>query len=121
VGLVAGKFVTKGLNVTSTSAGASAQVIYTCPPRFNANVNFFHVASHTNNNQGITVEWYHVETTTYHKLLNAFVMANNSSHEVGGAGAHIALHPGDKIVCSTTSAGNFDVIISVEEKIRTQT
>lgn len=115
------KHVTEGINVTATSGGASGQVLYTCPPHFNAMVHFFHIASHTANNEGITVEFYHAEDTTYHLLLNAFAMANNSSHEVGGAGAHIALHPGDKLICSTTNSGNFDVVISVEEISRTQT
>ena len=115
------KHVTEGLNVTATSGGASGQVLYTCPERFDAMVHFFHIASHTVNNAGITVEFYHAEDTTYHVLLNSFAMPNNSSHEVGGAGAHIALHPGDKLVCSTTNSGNFDVVISVEEISRTQT
>lgn len=121
MGLRLAKYVTEGLNVTATSAGASGNVIYTCPPRFDAIINFLHITSHTNNNQGITIEWYHAENTAYRKLLNLLTMASNSSHEVGGTGAHIALHPGDQIVCSTNSNGNFDVIISVEELPRTQT
>lgn len=115
------KFVTTGLSVTATSGGASGNVLYTCPARFNGEITFFHISSGTSANKKITVEFYHAETTTYHKLLNALDMAASSSHEVGGAGAHIAMHPGDKIVCSTDTASNFDVLISVTETRRLET
>ena len=115
------KFVTIGLTVTATSGGASGNVLYTCPARFNSAITFFHITSSTSDNKKITIELYRADTTTYHKLLNGFNMTASSAHEVGGAGAHIAMSPGDKIVCSTDTASNFDVLVSVMETRRLET
>ena len=114
------KYVTKAINVTATSGGSSGNVLYTCPSRFNAMIFFLHIASRTTNNEGITIQWFDASASTYFFILNGFLMANNNAHEVGGSGAHIVLQPGDKIVCSTSSAANFDVSMSVEEVFRTQ-
>lgn len=115
------KFVTDGITVTSTTSGAGANVLYTCPSRFNSHVRFLHISCGASNNNHVTIEWYHAEDQVYHKLLNSFAMATGTAHEVGGSGAHLYLHPGDKLVCSTDASGNFDVTISVEETPRTQT
>ena len=110
----ASKFKTEGVRVTATAAGASAQVVYSCPPNFSANVRFLNIASGTTANKHISVQFYHVEDLSYHYLLNAYDMAAASSFNVLNAGI-MSMHQNDKIVAFTDSASNFDIIISVEE------
>jgi hypothetical protein len=72
------------------------------------------IASGAVNNKTIAVQFYHVEDTSYHYLLNDYVMTSNNSFNVLNAGI-MSLHQNDKIVAHTNSANNFDIIISVEE------
>jgi len=110
----ASKFKTEGANITATAAGASAQVIYSCPANFSAIVRFLNIASGSTANKHISVQFYHTEDTTYHYLLNAYDMASASSFNVLNAGI-MSLHQNDKIVAFSDSVGNFDIVISVEE------
>lgn len=108
------KFKTEGARITATAANGSSQVIYTCPPNFSAIVRLLNIASGSLSNKHISIQFYHVEDTTYHYLLNTYDMAAASSFNVLNAGV-MSLHQNDKITAFTDSAGNFDVIISVEE------
>lgn len=108
------KFKTEGTRITATAANGSSQVVYICPPNFSAIVRFLNIASGTTANKHISVQFYHVEDTSYHYLLNAYDMAASSSFNVLNAGI-MSLHQNDKITAFTDSASNFDIIISVEE------
>lgn len=110
----ASKFKTEGVNITASAAGASAQLVYKCPPNFSAIVRLLNIASGSVGNKHISVQFYHVEDLTYHYLLNAYDMAANSSFNVLNAGI-MSLHQNDKIVAFTDSSGNFDIVVSVEE------
>jgi hypothetical protein len=110
----ASKFKTEGARITATAPDASAQLVYKCPPNFSAIVRLLNIASGSSANKTIAVQFYHVEDTTYHYLLNDYVMTSNSSFNVLNAGI-MSLHQNDKIVAHTNSASNFDIIISVEE------
>ena len=110
----ASKFVTESINVTATAAGASAQLLYTCPTNFSAVVTFLLVSSGTVANKDISIQFYHQETATYKYLLRTYRMGANSVFVVISSNS-LSLHQGDKIVCFTDSTGNFDVTLSVEE------
>ena len=110
----AGKFKTEGARITALAAGASAQVVYTCPNNYSALVRFLNIASGSVANKHISVQFYHSETTVYDYLLYAYDMAANSSFNVLN-GSVMSLHQKDKLVAFTNSSGNFDIIISVEE------
>lgn len=108
------KFKTDGINVTATSSGASAQVLYTCPPNFSAAVRFLHVSSGTQANKKISIEYYNAERTQYDHILNAYDMGSHDSYNLVNSG-FFYMHAGDKVLCYTDTSGNFDVMISVEE------
>ena len=108
------KLVTESINVTATSAGASAQLLYQCPTNFSAVVTFLLVSSGAVNNKDISIQFYHQETATYRYLLRTYRMGSNSVFVVTSSNS-LSLHQGDKIVCFTDSTGNFDVTLSVEE------
>jgi hypothetical protein len=108
------KFKTDGINVTATSGGASGQVLYTCPNNFSAAVRFLHISSGTSANKKITVEYYNAERLQYEPILNSYAMGASASFNLVNGG-FFYLHSGDKVVCSTDTSGNFDVMISVEE------
>jgi hypothetical protein len=108
------KFRTEGINVTATSAGASAQLLYICPPNFSALVTFLHISSGNSANKKISVQFYHEETATYRYLLREYVMVANDSYNIVTSSS-LSLHQNDKIVCFTDTTTNFDVFISIEE------
>jgi hypothetical protein len=108
------KFKTDGINVTATSSGANAQVLYTCPPNFSGAVRFLHISSANQANKKISVQHYNSESVQYDYIVNEFVMSSNSSYNLVNGG-FFYMHAGDKIVCYTDTSGNFDVMISVEE------
>lgn len=109
------KFNTDGINVTATSSGASAQLLYQCPTNFSSILKFLHISSGSSANKKISIQYYNDKKAQYDYLLNAFVMGANSSHEVIEGGAMFYMHSGDKLVCFTDTSGNFDVIFSAEE------
>jgi hypothetical protein len=83
---IASKFKTEGVRVTATSPDASAQLVYQCPPNFSAIIRLLNIASGAVNNKTIAVQFYHVEDSTYHYLLNDYVMTSNNSFNVLNAG-----------------------------------
>lgn len=108
------KFRTDGINVTATSAGASAQVLYTCPANFSAAVRFLHISSGTQANKKISVEYYNLERNQYDHIIRGYDMASDDSYNLVNGG-FFYMHAGDKVLCYTDTSGNFDVMISVEE------
>ena len=109
------KFTTDGINVTATSSGANAQLLYECPSNFSSIVKFLHISSNGNANKKISIQYYNNKKPQYDYLLNEFVMGSNASHEVIEGGAVLYMHSGDKLVCFTDTSGNFDVLMSAEE------
>ena len=110
----ASKFTTESINVTATAAGASAQLLYTCPTNFSAEVTFLLVSSGTVANKDISIQFYHQETASYKYILRTYRMGSNNVFVVINTPSML-LHQGDKLVCFTDSTGNFDVTLSVEE------
>jgi hypothetical protein len=110
----ASKFTTEVINVTATAAGASAQLLYTCPTNFSSVVTFLIISSGSVANKDISIQFYHQETASYKYILRTYKMGSNSVFVVINTPS-LSLHQGDKLVCFTDSTGNFDVTISVEE------
>jgi hypothetical protein len=112
--LASNKFTTDGINVTATSSGDNAQLLYECPANFSSIVRFLHISSNGSANKQISIQYYNEKKEQYDYLLNAFVMGSNSSKDII-QGAVLYMHSGDKLVCYTDTAGNFDVLMSAEE------
>ena len=99
----------EGVSVTSTTAGASADVVYTVPSKHSAEVTLL-TCSNSNTTATITVEVYHADDTSYHAILSSHSVALNDTYKVVGSD-RLFLHPGDKVVASV-SANNMSVCIS---------
>lgn len=110
---IAYKTVSESITVSSTSAGASANVLYTCPANHDAVIEYLCASNGGTSNQKITIEFYHNDDTTYHQLAKAHSVAGNDSYHLITSN-RLYLHAGDKIVCSK-DGGTFDVTISVRE------
>jgi len=109
------KFFTAAKDISSTSGGASSDVIYTCPSNFIALVRFLHVSNGGSNNKKYSIQWYESDTTTYHYIVDDHSLSSNSLEDVVHGGSYIALKAGDKIVASKESGGDFHIILSGEE------
>ncbi len=108
------KFTTENKTVTSTSAGASADVVYTVPDNHSAIVRFLHLSNGTASTKKAHIQIYHNDTTSYFTVVNGLSMTANTTHNVV-SGNFITLHQKDKIVSYIESGMTLDVTISIEE------
>lgn len=108
------KYYTEGNVITSTTADASADVIYTAPPNFHGIVRFLNASNGGTSTAKISLQFYHAEDASYHYILKATSVAGNSFVQVVDGG-YFFTHPGDKIVAYTDTSGAFDILVSVEE------
>jgi len=106
--------VTKGLTVTATSGGASSNVIYTCPAKHDAELDFLHVTNGSSSTQNVSLQWYHAESNTYHHILNDKSIAGKDVYNVITSD-RIYLHAGDKITAFDGSSGGLEVFLSGKE------
>jgi len=114
--MVALAYTTKSesITVTSTSAGASADVLYTCPPNHDATLDMLYVTNGGNSTSKIYVEFYHADDTSYHKLVNGKSLAGHDTYNILSS-SNMHLHAGDKIVVYKESGTTFDITISARE------
>lgn len=105
---------TEAVTVTATSGGASADIIYTCPPNHDATVDFLHVSNGNTATQNVTVQWYHADTDTYHHIVNDKSIAGKDVYNIITAD-RMHLHAGDKISAFNGGTGNLEMFISVRQ------
>jgi len=105
---------TESVTITATSGGASANLIYTCPPNHDATIDFLHVTNGSSSTNHVTIQWYHADTSTYHHLINDKSIAGHDVYNVIGSD-RIHLHAGDKILAFDGSSNNLEVFISVRQ------
>ena len=101
--------VFESVSVTSTTTGAGADVVYTVPANFDAEITFLTCTNGSTTNK-INILVYHADNATYHYLLRSHSILTNDTHDVVTS-ARIHLHAGDKIV-TYKAAGTFDVSMS---------
>jgi hypothetical protein len=105
---------TEALTVTATAGGASADVIYTCPPFHDATIDFLHVSNGSTAVQNITLQWYHADTNTYHHIVNDKSVAGKDVYNIITSD-RIHLHAGDSISAFDGASGSLEVFISVRQ------
>lgn len=109
------KYHTQGYTLSSSTAGAGADVLYTCPPNYNGTVRYLHIANGGNSTNQCSVQFYHVEDNQYHYIMRNTAFAGNSVQNLVNGG-YFFLHAGDKIVAFSPTPTDFDILISVEEE-----
>ena len=108
------KFHTQGYTISSTSADASATVVYTCPANFGAITRYLHISNNNTSTKKVFVQFYHAEDNAYHYIANGLSMAGHSVINLVD-GCYFNLHAGDKIAVYGETANTMEVIVSVEE------
>jgi hypothetical protein len=114
VQLATTKFKTEGLSVTSTSAGASADVLYTVPKNYSSEIKFLHLSNGSNSNKKAYVQFYHDDDSTYYYIANGLAMSGHSVVDLTGQ-TFFHLHQNDKLVVYKESGMTLDVVVSIEE------
>lgn len=99
-----------GESVTSTSTGASADVIFTVPARHYAEVTFLIVENGSGAAQEITLETYDASNSAYFNIIEGFSVSNKTFTKIIEGGP-LYLESGDQIVGSV-NAGAIDVVVS---------
>ena len=105
---------TAAITVTATAGGASADVIYTCPPFHDATIDFLHVSNGATAVQNITLQWYHADTNTYHHILNDKSVPGKDAYNIVTSD-RIHLHAGDSISAFDGASNSLEVFISVRQ------
>jgi hypothetical protein len=101
--------VFESTSVTSTITGAGADVVYTVPANFDAELTLLACSNGAAINT-ISVQVYHADGAEYHYLLRAHSVPANDTYNVITSN-RLFLHAGDKIV-TYKAGGTFDVSIS---------
>lgn len=112
--LSSSKFFTSASTITSTSAGASGDVVYTVPANFSAIIRYLLLSNGTNSTKKAYVQFYHASNGIYHYLANGLSMSGHSVTSLSSFGS-LSLFEGDKIVVHKESGMDLDVSISAEE------
>ena len=108
------KFLTESKTITSTSADASADLLYTCPNNYSAIIKFLHLSAGVANNKKAYIQFYHADDTTYHYIANGLAMGAHTVNDLLN-GSQLYLHQGDKILAYIEATMNLDVTVSLEE------
>lgn len=109
------RYFTACEDITSTSTGSSADVIYTCPANFVSLIRFLHI-SNGDAQKKVAIQWYDKSADAYHYIVHDFNQDANSLTEVIQGGGYIALEAGDKIVAyQESSDADFHIMLSGEE------
>lgn len=95
--------------ITSTSADAGADVVYTTPANHDAQVTML-LGANGGATHTLSIQVYHADTASYSYILRAHSVNGGESYNVLGS-SRLFLHAGDKIVVHK-SAGTLDVSIS---------
>lgn len=114
--LATAKFFTKAKDISATSGGASADVIYTCPNNFVSLIRFLHI-SNGDTQKKISIQWFDASdgaSGTYHLLADEYKPSAHSLTEVV-VGAYLALEAGDKIVAFKETGADMHITVSGEE------
>lgn len=109
------KFFTKSVDLSATTGGASADVLYTCPNHFVALVKFLHVSNGSSNNKTYTMQWYEASSNTYYYIVDQHSLSANSLEDIVQGGGYIALNAGDKLVAFEEAGSDFHIVLSGEE------
>lgn len=99
----------EGKVITSTTADAGADVVYTVPTSHDAQVTLI-IASNGAATHTIGLQIYHADSATYSHLVRAHSIAGGESYSVLSSG-RLYLHVGDKVL-AYKSAGTLDVSVS---------
>ena len=76
------KLTTEGSTITSTSAGASADVVYTVPTNYSAIIKFLHLSNGTSSAKKASVQIFDASSSSYKFIVNALSMSANTGHDV---------------------------------------
>tara|TARA_B110000908_G_scaffold106399_1_gene125242 strand:+ start:4035 stop:4394 length:360 start_codon:yes stop_codon:yes gene_type:complete len=95
--------------VTSTTADAGADVVYTVPSSHDAQVTLL-IGANGGSTHTFSIQVYHADTTLYSYILRAHSVSGGESYNVLGSST-LYLHAGDKVLAHY-SAGTLDVSIS---------
>ena len=109
------KYHTQGYTLSATAAGASADVLYTCPPNYNGTVRYLHIANGSGSTRQCSIQFYHAEDAEYHYILRNTTFAGNSTQNLVNGG-YFFLHAGDKILGFSSTPTDFEILVSVEEE-----
>ena len=105
---------TAAVVVSATSGGASANLVYTCPPHHDATIDFLHISNGNSSTKNVTIQWFHADTGLYHSIINDKSISGKDVYNVVGAD-RIHLHAGDKILAFDGLSGSLEVFISVRQ------
>ena len=108
------KLHTQAYTISSTTADASATLLYTVPNNYNSIMRFLSISNGSSSTANISVQFFHKLNNTYHHIIKSTAVDGNSIiHLVNGG--YFFLHGGDKLLAYADTADVFEIMISSEE------
>jgi|TARA_R110002167_G_scaffold37116_6_gene116555 hypothetical protein len=98
----------ESITVAATSSGdngsgtPNGNVLYTCPDNHDSTIDYLGISNGGTANAKITIEFYHLDDTSYNMLASSHTIAGNTTYHLLNAD-RFHLHAGDKIICSKDS------------------
>tara|TARA_A100000172_G_scaffold20332_1_gene11455 strand:- start:4323 stop:4691 length:369 start_codon:yes stop_codon:yes gene_type:complete len=109
-----GRNTTQHKSITSTSAGASADVVYTVPSKYISQVTFLLLGNGGSATKKVYVQRYIATSTSYAYIINGMdILQYNVASVVDGS--TLSLQSGDKICAYKEAGSTFDITISATE------
>tara|TARA_R110002020_G_scaffold420857_1_gene629984 strand:- start:132 stop:497 length:366 start_codon:yes stop_codon:yes gene_type:complete len=108
------KTTTESITVASTSADASATLLYTCPAKHSATIDFLHISNNNAGAKKANIQFYNTTGTAYHNIIKAHSIAANSSYNVLD-NSQMHLQAGDQILVYAETTNTLEATISVKE------
>ena len=97
----------------STISGAATTTVYACPNNFTSKVTLVFISNRTNGNVVIKLEWDDASNGDAHNVLTAYTIGGYQFLQLSDA--YLVLNSGDKLIVTTQSGADIDVIVSCEE------
>lgn len=104
---------TKSITVTSTSADASADLVYVVPDYYDSTIDMIIIANGGTAASKITIQLFHKDDNQYHNIIKSKTVSGNTALNLLNA-SRMHLHAGDKILAYKDS-GDFDVTLSAKQ------
>lgn len=115
VELASYKTTTEAITVSSTTTGAAANVLYTCPLNHNATIDALMFNNNNASAKKVNVQLFHKEAGSYKHILKAHSIAANSTYNLLN-NSHLHLHSGDIVVVHGETTNTIEATISVRER-----
>lgn len=103
------KLRSKGTNLTA----GSANVIYTCPPNYTAQVTLLFITNAGSGNKTVSIKWHDMTTGVDYFIVGGYVISSFNFLKLSEG--TLVLNAGDYLIATPEAGSTMDATITIEE------